>query len=119
MLDEDRRRNVIWKAVFHSEVVDLLKVLHEWFLEGKSMHGFLLGQHGYVGHYMACSMANLMSCCSGLTFVDSLAVFVMQASECLRILFICLISIRRSLWLSEVCMWEKKGRGTRERGKEK
>ena len=37
VLDEDRRRNVLWKVVFHSEVVDLLKVLHEWFLEEESV----------------------------------------------------------------------------------
>ena len=48
VLDEDGRRNVVWKAVIHSEVLDLLKVLHEWFLEEESMHGvaqahFLLG----------------------------------------------------------------------------
>ena len=33
MLDEDGGRHVAGKAVFYSEVVDLLKVLHEWFLE--------------------------------------------------------------------------------------
>ena len=48
VLDEDGRRNVVWKAVIHSEVLDLLKVLHEWFLEEESMHvvaqaNFLLG----------------------------------------------------------------------------
>ena len=37
VLNEDRRRNVVWKAVFHSEVVDLLKVLDEWFLEEESV----------------------------------------------------------------------------------
>ena len=39
VLDRDGRRNVTGKAVIHSEVVDLLKVLHEWFLEEESMHG--------------------------------------------------------------------------------
>jgi len=33
VLDEDGGRHVAGKAVFYSEVVDLLKVLHEWFLE--------------------------------------------------------------------------------------
>ena len=47
------------------------------------------------GHYMVCSVADL-SCCSGLTCADSLAVFVMRASECLRTSFICLISVSRS-----------------------
>ena len=37
MLDEDGRRNVAGKAVFFSEVVDLLKVLHEWHLEEESV----------------------------------------------------------------------------------
>ena len=37
-----------------------------------------------------------MSCCSGLTCADSLAVFVMWASEYLRTSFICLISVSRS-----------------------
>ena len=36
VLNEDRKRNVVWKAVFHSEVVDL-KVLDEWFLEEESV----------------------------------------------------------------------------------
>ena len=45
--------------------------------------------------YMACNVADV-SCCSGLTFADSLAVFVMRASECLRTSFICLISVSRS-----------------------
>ena len=48
----------------------------------------------FGGHYMACSVAD-MSCCSGLTFADSLAVFVMRASECLSTSFICLISVSR------------------------
>ena len=38
VLNEDGGRNVAGKAVFHSEVVDLLKVLHEWHLEEESMH---------------------------------------------------------------------------------
>ena len=46
-----------------------------------------------------------MSCCSGLTCADSLAVFVMWASECLRTSFICLISVSRSPSVPEwVCV---------------
>ena len=51
MLDEDGRRNVAGKAVFFSEVVDLLKVLHKWHLEEESvvwshaMANFLLGPY--------------------------------------------------------------------------
>ena len=51
VLDEDRRRNVLWKTVFHSEVVDLLKVLHEWFLEEESVVCPHAKGHFLLGHY--------------------------------------------------------------------
>jgi len=44
VLNEDGRRNVAGKAVFLSEVVDLLKILHKWLLgKGKCMVGIRCG----------------------------------------------------------------------------
>ena len=87
MLDEDGGGDVAGKVVFLSKAVDLLKILHDW----------LLKEEGVVEIYYLC--VALLSCCSGLTCVDSLAVFVMQVSEYLSTSIICLISPRRLPWL--------------------